>query len=119
PCRQRPSRSRRASTVVQADAVDERLVVLRLSARRDGSRLTMRLASELGRAHIRHPDLHWAQALGAEATTVLTHSLLDAGVLRWGCHNDNVTCNANARAVSRHHRVIRLGPDRWDTLERM
>jgi hypothetical protein len=46
----------------------------------------MRLARELGGSHVGHPDLHWAETLCAEASTVLTHSLLDARVFLRGSH---------------------------------
>lgn len=66
--------------MVQAERIDESLIVDGMATGRHSSRLAVCLSLELRRAHVGHPNLHRPQTLGTESPTMFAYSLLDARV---------------------------------------
>jgi hypothetical protein len=61
--------------MLDADSVDESLILICMAAYGDGQGLLVRLGDERGRAHIRHPDLDGTHATGAEARAMPPNAL--------------------------------------------
>lgn len=99
--RPRPmSRSRPVSPLeVDRRAVDEGLVSLGVGAPCDGQRLAVGLGNELARLHVGHPDLDWAQPLGAKPFPASAYPSGNRGTVR--CHvrpgSAAFTCNSFGR----------------------